>query len=318
MDVNNGVETHHPHPTNAQEPSFPIAKCPDRSRRDEWMKDGVLSLLEVYESKWASRNHAKLKGSDWEDIARQVSVMCSGTKAFKTPSQCKNKIESMKKRYRAESVLARQPNSSSLWKFYPQMESLLKGVAKSPAQDIQTVKKVEADVEMEGQVQNSDRNDDNEDDDGSQTLPVNVNVSNDDGNDKKVSKGIESDVSAMMRRDDDNDGKRRKRRRSVVAESIALLAQSIIEIEQARLEVFKDSERMRIEAEIKRAEMELKRTEIITKTQLQIARLFSKRSRRKNKKNYNSSSKSEFNDQLLDDGMDDQLLQADYVESRGL
>lgn len=310
MDANNEVETHHSHPMNAQEPSFLIPKCPDRIRRDEWSEDGVLSLLEVYESKWASRNRAKLKGSDWEDIASQVSVMCSGTKAFKTPSQCKNKIESMKKRYRAESALAQQPNCCSLWKFYPQMESLLKGVAKSPAQEIQTVKKVEADVDIEGQVQNCNQNDDHEDDDGSQTLPVNVNVSNGDGdgNEKKVSKGVESDVSAMMGRDYDVNGKRRKRRRSEVAKSIVLLAQSILEIEQARLEVYKDSERMRIEAEIKRGEMELKRTEIITKTQLQIARLFSKRLRRKNKKSFNSSSRTEFNDQLPEDRMVSQML----------
>ncbi|KAJ0984244.1 hypothetical protein J5N97_002600 [Dioscorea zingiberensis] len=301
MDANHGGEAHS---IDAQEPSFPIPKCPDKSRRDEWNEDGVLSLLEVYESKWALRNRAKLRGSDWEDIAHQVSVSYSGTKAFKTPSQCKNKIESMKKRYRSESLLAQQPNSCSLWKFYPRMDNLVKGTTNSPAQDIRNPKKLEADVEMEGQLQNSNRDND-DDDDGSQTLPVNVNASNSHNIEKKASRCTDSDVSEPAGRDYDDHAKRRKRPRNELAKTIRLLAHSILDIEHARLEMYKDLERMRVEAEIKRGEMELKRTEIIAKTQLQIVRLFSKSSIKKNKKRYSSSSRTELDDQLPGDRMDD-------------
>lgn len=74
----------------------------DRLKRDEWSEGAVSNLLEVYESKWALRNRAKLKGQDWEDVAKHVSSRSCSNKSPKTPTQCKNKIESMKKRYRAE------------------------------------------------------------------------------------------------------------------------------------------------------------------------------------------------------------------------
>ncbi|KAK8574592.1 hypothetical protein V6N13_034161 [Hibiscus sabdariffa] len=69
----------------------------DRLKRDEWSEGVVSSLLEAYESKWVLRNRAKLKGHDWEDVARYVSARANCTKSPKTQTQCKNKIESMKK-----------------------------------------------------------------------------------------------------------------------------------------------------------------------------------------------------------------------------
>ena len=72
----------------------------DRLKRDEWSEGAVSSLLEAYENKWVLRNRAKLKGHDWEDVARHVSARVNCTKSSKTQTQCKNKIESMKKRYR--------------------------------------------------------------------------------------------------------------------------------------------------------------------------------------------------------------------------
>ncbi|KAF3434268.1 hypothetical protein FNV43_RR25371 [Rhamnella rubrinervis] len=95
----------------------------DRLKRDEWSEGAVSSLLEAYESKWVLRNRAKLKGHDWEDVARYVSSRCNSTKSPKTQTQCKNKIESMKKRYRSESATA----DASSWPLYPRLDLLLRG-----------------------------------------------------------------------------------------------------------------------------------------------------------------------------------------------
>ncbi|KAL0538517.1 hypothetical protein IC582_022664 [Cucumis melo] len=72
-----------------------------RLKRDEWSDGAVSTLLDAYESKWILRNRAKLKGHDWEDVARHVSSRSNFTKSSKTHTQCKNKIESMKKKCRA-------------------------------------------------------------------------------------------------------------------------------------------------------------------------------------------------------------------------
>ena len=100
----------------------------DRLKRDEWSEGAVSSLLEAYERKWVLRNRAKLKGHDWEDVARFVSARVNCTKSPKTQTQCKNKIESMKKRYRSESATA----DGSSWPLYPRLDLLLRGSAPPP------------------------------------------------------------------------------------------------------------------------------------------------------------------------------------------
>lgn len=95
----------------------------DRLKRDEWSEGAVSSLLEAYEAKWVLRNRAKLKGHDWEDVAKYVSSRANSSKLPKTQTQCKNKIESMKKRYRSESATA----DVSSWPLFPRLDLLLRG-----------------------------------------------------------------------------------------------------------------------------------------------------------------------------------------------
>ncbi|KAI3898427.1 hypothetical protein MKW92_027924 [Papaver armeniacum] len=94
----------------------------DRLKRDEWSEGAVSCLLDAYETKWILRNRAKLKGHDWEDVARHVSSRANSTKAPKTQTQCKNKIESMKKRYRSES----SSNDPSSWPLFQRLDLLLR------------------------------------------------------------------------------------------------------------------------------------------------------------------------------------------------
>lgn len=96
----------------------------DRLKRDEWSEGAVSSLLEAYEAKWTLRNRAKLKGQDWEEVAKHVSARAGASKSAKTLTQCKNKIESMKKRYRSESAAAADASS---WPLYPRLDLLLRG-----------------------------------------------------------------------------------------------------------------------------------------------------------------------------------------------
>ncbi|KAG0463149.1 hypothetical protein HPP92_021625 [Vanilla planifolia] len=273
----------------------------DKGRRDEWSEGGVLLLLEVYESKWHLRNRAKLKGSDWEDIARQVSVRCSGTKVQKTPNQCKNKIESMKKRYRSEAAAAADhPNTSSTWQFFPRMDCLLKGsecLTSRKAANNHTSKcnVINLPVPMKAEEVHVDVEAENSDDsnrgDGS-----NSSAEKDNHHHQKDGPRIDTDVSAPRCEclGDCKNSKRKKGFGKEVAESIRLLAHSILKIEQGRMEMLKDSERLRAELEIKKGEMELKRTEIIANSQLQIAKIFMKRASGGSNGNQGSPFRTEF------------------------
>lgn len=103
------------------------------SKKGDWSDGAITSLLDAYEEKWNKRNRGNLRVGDWEEVSVAVSSRCNGSKPSKTSTQCKNKIEGMKKRYRLEamdsSTLHR--NDPSSWPFFARMDSLLRSGNKS-------------------------------------------------------------------------------------------------------------------------------------------------------------------------------------------
>ncbi|KAL6844945.1 hypothetical protein ACP4OV_025604 [Aristida adscensionis] len=332
-------------------------------KRDEWSEGGIVRLLEAYEAKWLLRNRAKLKWSDWVDIAREVSLSahCAGDAASaaaagkpggggggggnsaKTPNQCKNKVESMKKRYRAESAAAARAGPAAAgpsWRFFARMDGLLKGPAgaacsgqlqhaePSNSIDLRAPAKPEADAEADFAAQLPDAVPAafsdlmNIDANGSVPEKVDAVV-------QKETRAAESDANVSSPRSkvanedvEEEDKvwdlpKKRKSTEFAIAKSIELLATSLLKIENARMEMYRETERMRAEAEIKKGEMELKRTEIMAKTQLQIAKLFAKRLKESSGKTGGSSSvdnlaKKGEND-VQDDVPSQQLIPSEQV-----
>jgi len=293
----------------------PLAAAAPPQKRDEWSESGIVRLLEAYEAKWLLRNRAKLKWSDWVDIAREVSVHCAddaaaagkppgGGNSAKTPNQCKNKIESMKKRYRAESAAVARAGPAAAgpsWRFFARMDGLLKGPAVCSRQvqqadlsnsiDLRAPAKAEAEVEADFAVQLTDAGP------GafSDLMNIDTNGAAPEKAEKvgnsvqKESRAADSDANVSSPRSKvanedveevDRVSDRPKKRKSTefdIAKSIELLASSYLKIEHARMDMYRETERMRVEAEIKKGEMELKRTKIMAKTHLQIAKLFAKR-----------------------------------------
>ncbi|XP_022945371.1 trihelix transcription factor ASIL2-like [Cucurbita moschata] len=275
----------------------------DRLKRDEWSEGAVATLLEAYESKWVLRNRAKLKGHDWEDVARHVSSRANFTKSPKTQTQCKNKIESMKKRYRSESASAVDAAAaSSSWPLYHRLDLLLRGNTQPPPLATSVIlvdappppppppPPFEATLNclgsngVDGIIPKEDRVD--------ETRVSDKEEKNKNNNNNVV---LETDSSTPAMPYSDNEKlrskqqpkakktkmkkkKKKKTRMSdeldEIASSIRWLAEVVTRSEQTRMETMRDIERMRAEAEAKRGEMDLKRTEIIANTQLEIAKLF--------------------------------------------
>ncbi|XP_010504242.2 PREDICTED: trihelix transcription factor ASIL1-like [Camelina sativa] len=246
----------------------------DRLKRDEWSEGAVSSLLEAYESKWVLRNRAKLKGQDWEDVARHVSSRATHTKSPKTQTQCKNKIESMKKRYRSESATA--PDGSS-WPLYPRLDHLLRGTQPQPQP--QAVLPLNCSVPLllleppspavahPPQVSYGSN--------GVGKIPKEDGFKPENKPEKATEMDTDSSTPVVKTKVRGKKVKRRyKEEKEEIAGSIRWLAEVVMRSERARMETMKEIERMRAEAEAKRAEMDLKRTEIMANTQLEIARLF--------------------------------------------
>ncbi|KAG6406209.1 hypothetical protein SASPL_133808 [Salvia splendens] len=246
--------------TNNSSPRNVAAAANDRLKRDEWSEGAVSCLLEAYEAKWTLRNRAKLKGQDWEEIAKHVSAHAAASKSAKTQTQCKNKIESMKKRYRSESAAA--PDASS-WPLYPRLDLLLRGNGVSAPNPPPVA------VEEIGIAAQNSPNSNGGGAVGKEEEGEGVN------NEEKAID--ESDSSTPAIDVEKEKGKmKRKREREGCWESVRWLAEMVVLWEQSRMETMREIERIRAEAEAKRGELDLKRTEIIANTQLQIAKLFAR------------------------------------------
>ncbi|CAJ1978037.1 unnamed protein product [Sphenostylis stenocarpa] len=268
----------------------------DRVKRDEWSEGAVSTLLEAYEAKWVLRNRAKLKGHDWDDVARHVSARANCTKLPKTSTQCKNKVESMKKRYRSESATS---DHASSWPLYSRLDLLLRGtgplLSSPPLPAVLTAEPSQMEPPLQSPppappssgplaiAQNSH---------GSNGVDDIDKLVKEDGLGRKSYENVSSknpvdtdsstpalyckeELRSKKRKKNINDSTGRRRKEYMeIAESLRWLAEAMIRSEEARMEAVKEIERMRVEAEAKRGEMELKRTEIIANTQLEIARIF--------------------------------------------
>ncbi|KAF5729328.1 trihelix transcription factor ASIL1 [Tripterygium wilfordii] len=281
----------------------------DRLRRDEWSEGAVSTLLEAYESKWVLRNRAKLKGHDWEDVARYVSSRASCSKSPKTQTQCKNKIESMKKRYRTESATA----DGSSWPLYPRLDFLLRGSAPPPAAAAAPppprIVSVSNSINsppppplmllepspiskpppppvppppvssLPTTAQNSHGSNGVErgakqDGEGAKLSDRSTAMElTDSSTPAAVYSDKEKQRCKKMKMKQQRSSSSRREGEVKIAESIRWLAHAVARSEQARMETLREIEKMRIEAEAKRWELELKRTEIIANTQLEIAKI---------------------------------------------
>ncbi|XP_008782031.1 trihelix transcription factor ASIL1-like [Phoenix dactylifera] len=239
---------------------------PDRSKSDEWSEGAVASLLDAYEAKWVLRNRAKLKGQDWDNVARQVSARAGSTRPAKTPTQCKNKVESMKKRFRSESAAG----GGSRWPLFPRLDRLVRCRAPTTALvmvDRPPERPTPSSHSPEPKGRAGARQGECEETKGKE----HINELHKEG------------LCNMQPYDPCNEeqklkNKRRRREREEeegweVMESIPWLAEVALRVEQARMDAMREVERMRAQAEAKKGEMDLKRTEIIANTQLKIAKL---------------------------------------------
>lgn len=91
-----------------------------------WSHAETLALVAAYEDKWNALRRGQLKAQQWEEVAAAVAAACgggAGESLSKSGTQCRHKIEKLRKRYRAE----RQRPIPSLWPYFAPMDRLERG-----------------------------------------------------------------------------------------------------------------------------------------------------------------------------------------------
>ncbi|CAA6661839.1 unnamed protein product [Spirodela intermedia] len=91
-------------------------------REDCWTEEATEALIEV----------GNLRQKDWKDVAMAVNEhLVAVGKPRKTDIQCKNRIDTLKKKFKLE----KSKPGSSRWAFYPRLEELICPDTSSPAGD---------------------------------------------------------------------------------------------------------------------------------------------------------------------------------------
>ncbi|CAA2958415.1 Hypothetical predicted protein [Olea europaea subsp. europaea] len=101
-----------------------------------WNHQETVNLIQAYQEKWYSLKKGQLKASQWEEVAVTVAARCGYDEQSKTSTQCRHKIEKLRKRYRAER-LKPYPNS---WQYFELMDQMERGPLPLNARPVAVVK----------------------------------------------------------------------------------------------------------------------------------------------------------------------------------
>ncbi|XP_077213823.1 trihelix transcription factor ENAP1-like isoform X2 [Tasmannia lanceolata] len=110
---------HHPTPTPTT----------GGGREDCWSEGGTLTLIEAWGDRYLQLSRGNLRQKDWKDVADAVNTRQEAVnKNRKTDVQCKNRIDTLKKKYKLEK--SKPPPSK--WPFYSRLDHLIGTTTTSP------------------------------------------------------------------------------------------------------------------------------------------------------------------------------------------
>ncbi|KAJ4978490.1 hypothetical protein NE237_009270 [Protea cynaroides] len=96
-------------------------------REDCWSEGGTATLIEAWGDRYLRLSRGNLRQKDWKEVADAVNGRQGGIKPRKTDIQCKNRIDTLKKKYKLE----KSKSGHSEWPFYDRLHLLI-GASSSP------------------------------------------------------------------------------------------------------------------------------------------------------------------------------------------
>lgn len=101
-------------------------------REDCWSEDATSTLVDVWGRRYLELNRGNLRQKDWQEVADFVNARHGHTKKTRrTDVQCKNRIDTLKKKYKVEKARVSESNGliSSNWLFYSRLDPLIGSAA---------------------------------------------------------------------------------------------------------------------------------------------------------------------------------------------
>lgn len=99
-------------------------------REDCWSEGATAVLIDAWGERYLELSRGNLKQKHWKDVADIVSSREDYTKTPKTDIQCKNRIDTVKKKYKLEKAKIAAGGYPSKWPFYERLDQLIGPTAK--------------------------------------------------------------------------------------------------------------------------------------------------------------------------------------------
>ncbi|KAG8386806.1 hypothetical protein BUALT_Bualt03G0187100 [Buddleja alternifolia] len=114
-------------------PSKPSDPPPSRtpvfpSREDCWSEEATRTLIEAWGAHYLELNRGNLRQKHWQEVADAVNALhATSVKLRRTDVQCKNRIDTTKKKYKIEKSKVVQSNGRyvSTWPHFQNLDSLI-------------------------------------------------------------------------------------------------------------------------------------------------------------------------------------------------
>ncbi|KAL7142602.1 hypothetical protein ABFS83_08G134400 [Erythranthe nasuta] len=117
--------------TESSTPQAPPSASSSRQvpfREDCWTQEATSTLVDVWGRRYLELNRGNLRQKDWQEVADAVNSRHGLTKkTHRTDVQCKNRIDTLKKKYKVEKSKISESNGTltSSWPFFPRLDHLI-------------------------------------------------------------------------------------------------------------------------------------------------------------------------------------------------
>ena len=123
-------------PTTTTTPASTTHSRPMPVREDCWSEEATSTLIDAWGRRYLDLNRGNLRQKDWQDVADAVNALHGHTKkTHRTDVQCKNRIDTIKKKYKVEKARVASSNGalSSSWTFFDRLDALIGSNHKKPS-----------------------------------------------------------------------------------------------------------------------------------------------------------------------------------------
>ncbi|XWS12193.1 hypothetical protein CRYUN_Cryun37aG0069000 [Craigia yunnanensis] len=100
-------------------------------REDCWSEGATGVLIDAWGGRYLELSRGNLKQKHWKEVADIVSGREDYTKTPKTDIQCKNRIDTVKKKYKLEKAKIAAGGGPSKWVFFEKLDQLIGSTAKT-------------------------------------------------------------------------------------------------------------------------------------------------------------------------------------------